>query len=98
MKNIEIVETEAVSDIEALIVQAATFEGSAPFSGTFAIWDIEEMTRTDPKTGNLIASVSCAFGDRPFTEESLIEIEVIALEARVIGFEGEVIRHMRLAS
>ena len=95
MNSIEIFQTEMVKDVEALLVYAATFEGSEPFSGCFHVCDLDEMVRTDPVSGKQIASVFCAFGDDPYHEDSMIEIELIAVEAGCSGYDGEVVRRMR---
>ncbi len=95
MKNIEIAETEDVNDLEVLLVQSAIFDGSVPFSGCFVVFDIDLVTRTDPQTGKTFVHINCAFGDEPYNEESMIEIEVLSYESVVIGFDGEVIRRMR---
>ena len=97
MKHVEICQTEVVHDVDALLVIAATFEGSKPFSGCFHVWDIDEMVREDPLTGKLVASVYCAFGDASYHEDSMIEIELIAVEAACSGFDGKVVRRMRWA-
>jgi len=98
MNSIEILQTEMVKDAEVLLVQAATYQGSKPFSGNFHFWDLDEMIHTDPVTGKEMARVFCSFGDEPYHEGSIIEIELISVEAGCSGFDGEVVRRMRWAS
>ena len=94
MNKVEILETEMVQDVQALVVDAASFQGSEPFAGTFQVWDLDDLVRSDPETGKRTATVLCAAGDAPYHEDSMIEIELISLEVGVIGFDGHVVRRI----
>jgi len=94
VRKVEILETEMVQDVEALVVHAASFQGSEPFAGTFQVWDLDDLIRFDPDTGKRTATVLCAAGDSPYHEDSTIEIELISIEVGTIGFIGDVVRRI----
>ena len=95
MKKVEILETEMVQNVQALVVHAASFQGSEPFAGTFQVWDLDDLIRFDRDTGKRTATVLCAAGDAPYHEDSMIEIELISFELGAIGFVGDVVRRIR---
>jgi hypothetical protein len=94
VKKVEILETERVQDVQALVVHAASFQGSEPFAGAFQVWDLDDLIRHDPDTGKRTVTVLCAAGDAPYHEDSMIEIELISLEVGAIGFIGDVVRRI----
>ena len=94
MKKVDILETEMVREVQAPVVHAASFQGSEPFSGTFQVWDLDDLIRFDPDTGKRTATVLCSAGDAPYHEDSMIEIELTSVEVGAIGFDGHVVRRI----
>ena len=60
-KQIKIVASREVSGCDTLFIEAASYQGSAPFGGAFQVWDLDHCCSTDPETGQM-TSMSCASG------------------------------------
>jgi hypothetical protein len=88
--NIRPSNLKTVNDAQVLIVSDARFQNSAPFSGSFEVFDLDHcITRNED--GNLMATVNCTTAGLPLTEDSTLEIELQGHYESCIGFSGDVI-------
>lgn len=85
-KVIRIVETRLAHGSEHVIVDAASYNGSAPFSGIFEVFDLDTCLTTDPADGRVHLTVQCQFGDQDDEDASL----VLELPNGAIGVIGQV--------
>ena len=76
----------------AVELQAASYEGSAPFSGIFSIFDCDLSVYQSPESGKRIVSAHCHVGNSN-DEDDTIELEILGtLTANFIeGYSGDVI-------
>ena len=94
MKQLAILQTETVHDVQALLVQAALIPGAQPLAGAFQVWDLDHCIREDAQGKRVFASVLCALGEAPYDEDCVMEIELMGPVHAVIGYDGEVIRRV----
>jgi hypothetical protein len=77
-----------------IITSSATYRGSAPFSGAFEVWDIDECLNKHAETGKTLLSVRCQWQDE-YDEDNTLELEVQYLNIYdlhgIMGYEGDVI-------
>lgn len=90
-QNITITATRQVEDASVLFVQSARYKGSAPFSGVFAVWDLDHCIRVNPETGQKQVDVICGWKGTVGDDETLILDLDDVLPEGGIGYEGEVV-------
>ena len=74
-KEIRVVSTRKVENVPAVGLASATYEGSAPFSGLFQVFDPDMTMYKNPETGRTRVPVICYFGARD-GEDDCIVLEV----------------------
>jgi hypothetical protein len=91
-KTIRKVGTREIDSAAVVELQAASFEGSSPFSGIFSIFDCDYSVYRSPEAGKLMVTANCHVGDSN-DEDDTIELEILGtLTANFIeGYSGEVI-------
>jgi len=91
-KTIRKVSTREMDNGAAVELQAASYEGSAPFSGIFSIFDCDLSVYQNPETGKLMVSAHCHVGNSN-DEDDTIELEILGtLTANFIeGYSGDII-------
>ena len=91
-KTIRKVSTREMDSGAAVELQAASYKGSAPFSGIFSIFDCDYSVYRSPETGKLMVTANCHVGDSN-DEDDTIELEILGtLTANFIeGYSGDVI-------
>ena len=97
-KTIRKVSTREMDNGAAVELQAASYEGSAPFSGIFSIFDCDFSVYRSPETGKLMVTANCHVGNSN-DEDDTIELEILGtLTASFIeGYSGEVIDRIEWA-
>ena len=88
--NIQPTAFKTISSGEVLLVSAARFQNSLPFSGAFEVFDLYQCI-TKVEGDKLIASVNCTTEGVPLTENSILDIELIGDYQGSIEFSGDVI-------
>lgn len=83
-----------IRDGQVLVAPLARYQDSAPFAGTFQVFDLDHCFH-QKEDGRLFATVMCGVdGDASADEDSSIDIELLATHQGVIGGESEVIRRI----
>ncbi len=90
-KAIRTVGTRVIDNRGAIELRAASYEGSAPFSGLFSVFDCDSVVFRSPETGKLMVLVSCHFGASSDEDDS-IELEILGDFSMMLieGYSGEV--------
>jgi hypothetical protein len=91
-KTIRTVGTREIDNYPAIDLRAASYQGSAPFSGLFSIGDCDFSVYRNPETGKLMVSALCHFGSSN-DEDDTIELEILEPFSTVLveGYSGEVV-------
>lgn len=97
-KTIRAVGTREIDNGAAIELQAASYEGSAPFSGIFSIFDCDFSVYRSSEKGKLMVTVHCHVGNSN-DEDDTIELEILdPFSANFIeGYSGEVIDRIERA-
>lgn len=86
-KAIQIVDTRRADGGEQVILQSATYQGSAPFSGIFEVFDLDTCIHKGPDDGRTFVTVRCQFGDQNDEDADLV-LEIPEGTNSVIGNIG----------
>jgi hypothetical protein len=91
-RTIRTVGTREIDNYAAIDLRAASYQGSAPFSGLFSIFDCDLSVYRNPETGKLMVSALCHFGSSN-DEDDTIELEILEPFTTVLveGYSGEVV-------
>lgn len=96
-KQIKIVASREEKSCEALFINAASYQGSAPFGGAFQVWDLDNCCSTDPETGQMLVDVLCQWQDDP-SEEPMMTLTVHDPHpVGCSGFDGDVVARLDYA-
>lgn len=94
---IKIVASRQVDGREVLFIQSASYQGSAPFSGAFEVFDLDTCCRTDPEDGRRLVDVVCQWQGDP-TEDAMVTLELHdPVPQGCVGFVGEVVANIDYA-
>ena len=99
MNRIEPLLMQPVSNAQVVIIRMVG--GEAGKDGdilAFQVWDLDCCEQLDPDSGALRVQVQCSLGDGPLDSDEVLDLHAAQIVARVHGFDGEVVRRVRLTS
>jgi hypothetical protein len=94
-RKIQIIQTLRTQEQSVIWVNAATYKGSAPFSGAFIVPSYDNLVQTD-ELDQMYVDVICKFGDETSKESLTLKLELPDRPMNVLILDGpeEVIAHM----
>lgn len=87
--RVTISSTRKVENVQAIMINSASYKGSDPFGGVFEVWDADECVFTD-ENGRLMVSVLCSEGPLYDEDHTLDLMLHDTIPHTVIGHYGEV--------
>ena len=87
--RVTITSRRKVENVQAIMIDSASYKGSEPFSGVFEVWDVDECMHTDV-SGRLMVKVLCSEGP-VYDEDRTLDLALHdTITHTVIGHYGEV--------
>lgn len=96
-KQIKIVATREVTDCEALLINAASYQGSEAFGGAFQVWDLDDCCWTDADTGQLVVEVICQSPEDMSEDATLLLTLHDPMPEGCSGYQGDVVARLEFA-
>ncbi len=88
LKELHIHSTELANDGEHVQLNSVTYEGSEPFSGIFAVADLDSCIDTEPNTGKRMVNVIWALRPNAESNSECLSFELSDPPHCVTGIVG----------
>ena len=87
--RVTITSTRKVENVQAIMIDSASYKGSESFGGAYEVWDVDECNHTD-ENGRLMVNVLCSEGPVYDQDRTLELVLDDTIPRTVIGHYGEV--------